>query len=142
MELHYIGKIEKFENNHNTKKLVVPDFASAEKDEGPVKKVFRQFIVRRKRSMEIMLTNGLTYWTEPVPNSETYEPFEIIDMAISNDKRLLVIQQCIPDNPVGHQSKVFTFDSDTNNYALLNSGSMYAQLDKNNLTLDQDGNIQ
>jgi hypothetical protein len=66
------------------------------------KKQFRKFLVRRQRSLEIMFTNGLYYWSEMVPNSEIKHPFEIQDIILSkNFKHLLVYY-----SPVGFQSQV------------------------------------
>ena len=43
---------------------------------GTAKEV-RQFMVRRKRHLEIIYTNGLEYWTEKVDKSEVKHPYYI-----------------------------------------------------------------
>lgn len=40
-------------------------------------KQFRQFLVRRKKHLEVLFTNGLNQWSETVPNSEIRAPHYI-----------------------------------------------------------------
>ena len=59
-ELIYIGKTLMDKHKQNTKPT---DYFS--------------FLVRRKRSLEVMLTNGLTYFSDPIEESFTKSPFFI-----------------------------------------------------------------
>jgi hypothetical protein len=46
-------------------------------------KAFTQFLVRRQKSLEIMFTNGLYFWSEYVPDSDASHPLEISDIILS-----------------------------------------------------------
>ena len=80
MELVYMGKAM-FVKDPATNKLVKQDISS----ENDVAKEYRQFMVRRKKDLEIIYTNGVVYWTEKIQKSKVFSPFFIQDIMVSQD---------------------------------------------------------
>jgi len=54
-------------------------------------KTFRQVIIRKRRNIYIMLTNGIHFSMEPVPQSEVYQPYEINYCCLSPDNQTMVV---------------------------------------------------
>ena len=46
-------------------------------------KEYRQFMVRRKKHLEIIYTNGITYWSEIVEKSAVNHPYFVQDIMMS-----------------------------------------------------------
>ena len=53
-------------------------------------KVIIEFLVRRKRSLEIMRTNGLNFQTTYIANSQVNAPIHISDSILSLNKRTII----------------------------------------------------
>lgn len=78
-ELVFMGKIDK--------SLV--HFKGSSKND--MKHIYvRQYIIRRKRSLEIMITNGLSFQTHHIFNSMVPSPLLIYDVVLSHDKQKLI----------------------------------------------------
>lgn len=72
MELCYMGKV--YDNAEN-KEI----------------QCYRQILVRRKRCLQVMFTNGLMYMTSDIPKSEANKPFVISDIMLSSNGQKLVV---------------------------------------------------
>ena len=59
-----------------------------------VKTDYYQFLVRRKRLIEIMFTNGLTFFTEAINESFSKAPYFIQDINLSENGNLLIATYC------------------------------------------------
>ena len=49
-----------------------------------------KFMVRRKRHLEMMYTDGLRFWTEKVERSEANHPYSLYDIILSPDNNTLL----------------------------------------------------
>lgn len=135
LEIQYMGKTEIQKQ--------VPDYQNlTQQEKANTKKVYRQFLVRRKRHLEIMLTNGLTFWTEQVPQSKVTKPYYIQDMTLSKNNSTLVIQVALQDNDASFYSKIYKYNNTSNNFEYDDS-SKWGNKNKQqkNLALDKDGEI-
>lgn len=74
-----MGKLEKPCQESVLKALLMPNKTAVKKE------MVRQFLIRKKCSLELMYTNGLTHWTDHVANSEVKLPFMISDVSLSKD---------------------------------------------------------
>lgn len=54
-------------------------------------KVLQQFLIRRKRSLELMYTNGLCHWVTEIKGSKVESPYIISDISLSQDNRILIV---------------------------------------------------
>lgn len=87
-ELIYMGKVQV--NSKNS--------MSSEKS-----KNMRQFLIRRKKSLELMFTNGLNHTTSFIAHSEVQDPFHISDVMLSANNKSLIAYYSIQ----GNESQVF-----------------------------------
>ena len=62
----------------------------AKKKKDKKSSMVRQFLVRKKNSLELMYTNGLTHWTDHVANSEVKPPFSISDVSLSSNNATII----------------------------------------------------
>jgi len=62
------------------------------------KKYVRKFLVRRKRQLELMFTNGLNHWTVYIMESAVDEPFHISDIKLSDDNRTIIVYYSLSSN--------------------------------------------
>lgn len=76
-ELVFMGKIDK---SH-------VDFKGSSSDKH---QFVRQYIIRRKRTLETMVTNGLSFQTYPIQSSFVPPPMIIYDVTLSQDKQKLI----------------------------------------------------
>ena len=92
------------------------DSVLSEKDKK--QKALRQFIVRRRRSVDILLTDGVHYWIENIPGSEVEKPYttHTIDLSNSNKKIILVYVDRSGDYP--KLIRTFNLDKKGKNYKL------------------------
>ena len=68
------------------------------------------FLVRRKRSLEIMYTNGLYHWVEPINNTRVHPPFIISDITLSQNNQKLFVFFTMSGNSAQVQIKTFYWD--------------------------------
>lgn len=54
-------------------------------------KFLRQFLVRRRKSLEIMLTNGIHHWVKPIDKSETNRPYVTHKVQLSQNNEKIII---------------------------------------------------
>ena len=77
MELIYMGKVYDSVDNKDVQ-------------------CYRQILVRRKRCLQVMFTNGLMYMTYDVPGSFAQKPFIISDIMLNaNGDKLIVFYSII-----------------------------------------------
>ena len=62
-------------------------------------KEYRQFMVRRRKHLEIMYTNGIVYWNQKVAKSEVKTPYFIQDIIMDKKCKTLLSYHAIP----GHE---------------------------------------
>ena len=86
MELVYMGKAI-FRQDPETHKLhkqnighTIEELALTNKNEY---KEYRQFMVRRKKHLEMIYTNGIIYWVDKIHGSQVNPPFCIQDIMVS-----------------------------------------------------------
>ena len=77
----------KGQNNNEIEELI---YIGKSKHLDAKNKHFRQFLVRRQRSLEVMFTNGLYQWSERVPGSECKHPFGVSDIILSQNSAHLL----------------------------------------------------
>jgi hypothetical protein len=58
----------------------------------------RQFLVRRKRVLELMITNGLTFQVMEIQSSRCDPPYEISDIMLSKDNSILLAYYSLESN--------------------------------------------
>lgn len=95
-ELLYMGKYGKTYGNINNQK----------KDQ-----LVQQFLVRRKRSLELMYTNGLYHSVEQINNTRVDAPQIISDITLSQNNQKLIVFFSIVGNNAQVQIKTFHWDS-------------------------------
>ena len=117
MELIYMGKAV-FVYNKETKTLTkrTPHKMNDSIDLQGTPKEVRQFMVRRKRHLEIVYTNGLEYWTERVDKSEVKHPYYIQDIIMSPDNNILISYCSIPGNEAAFYAHKFMFDPEKDQF--------------------------
>ena len=82
MEIIYMKKAY-FRSDEISKQLVkVKDDEVSEYKFDQLKE-YRQFMVRRKKHLEIIYTNGITYWSEIVEKSAVNHPYFVQDIMMS-----------------------------------------------------------
>lgn len=59
--------------------------------------IVQRFLVRRTRFLEIMYTNGMTSWEEPIKNSQVSYPQVISDITLSKDNQKLIVYYQTPN---------------------------------------------
>lgn len=127
LELIYMGKVS------------IDKERSAE-SQSPTNKAksARQFLVRRIRSLEVMFTNGLTHWVEPIPNSEVEYPFVISDVILGNDNKRLIVYNSVKG--VDTQVQIKVFHQEGNNFQM-NLENTLQTLEKKNVSIDKFGDL-
>ena len=58
----------------------------------------RQFLVRKKRSLELMYTNGLNCYSMKIPNSDVQPPFNVSDITLSNNGKIILAYYSVSGN--------------------------------------------
>ena len=77
---------------------------------------FRQILVRRKRLLEILFTNGLIYMNVVVPESAAIKPYVISDIMLSaNNSNLIVFYSILGKETSGH-IKIFKYNQQKMNF--------------------------
>jgi len=88
MELIYFGKAY-FKVHHKSKMMIKLLPHQLDDNEDDIKEA-RVFIIRRKRHLEMMYTNGTLYWTSIVDGSQINYPYYIQDAIMSPDNTTLL----------------------------------------------------
>lgn len=110
----------------------------AKKQEQP--KEFRRFLIRRQRSLEILFTNGLYFWVNPVPQSETNPPYEISDIILSRNKQTLLVYYSPYMVPSQVHLKTFKA-APGDNFEVYEDKIMMGTKNMKNITLDNKGQL-
>lgn len=70
-------------------------------------KFLRSFLIRRRRSLEVMYTNGLSHWTEFIEKSDVKAPFIISDINLSSSCNKLIAFYSVMGNEAQVSIKTF-----------------------------------
>lgn len=91
-------------------------------------KYLRQFLVRRRKCLEILVTNGINFWIRPIPKSLTHNPYVTKRVQLSNNKKkiILMITKERDDHISRSINKTFVMDI---------AGNYELEVDKNDLNI-------
>ena len=137
-ELQYMGRVKLFHDQSP----VIPNESYKRKSENSRIFAFRQFLVRRRRSLEIMITNGVSYSSVLVPQSTCYRPFEINDIILSRDNSKLIVYQSMGENESMLTIKIFRYVEESRNFELIQQDEHGTLIKKpKNFMLDEKGEL-
>ena len=64
----------------------------------------RLFLIRKKCQLDLLYTNGLYFWREMVPNSDVNSPYQMTEIKLSSDKKILIMYYSVKGNQTQSQS--------------------------------------
>ena len=84
----------------------------------------RQFLITRLRSLELMFTNGISFWVRKIEGSQIDEPYQITETFMNSDCSSVILYCSNPLDQSKFFIKYFTFCKESMTFKLAKSSHL------------------